>query len=200
MPAPSSAAWAAASSSAMKATRPAVAVRCGAQQKVDAAPGHRLTQAGKLAGLVAQPTVNALSWSPSPARGPARRPALNLPGRRADNRPAMPGRRPPRMSQPGWFPPVRGRRGAGAIARGLPTASPAGASMAAASPQFAPIPRHGGVYFHDRRFRRLGWRAPAAGNRSPRVLRTRPRPAPGPPGSASRSPIAYRAIGDTLAG
>src|SRR5436190_242847 len=74
----------------------AVAVRGGAQQKVDAATGHRLAQAGKLARLVVHLHGERAHLGPPPARRPAPLPTLNLPGRRADNRLAVPGWRPPR--------------------------------------------------------------------------------------------------------
>src|SRR6266516_2338715 len=96
MSAPSSAAWAAASSSAMKATTPLLPCVVAHNRRLTpllAIASHRRASSP---GWLSSCTVNALIWDPSPARRPAPLPTLNLPGRRADNRLAVPGWRPPR--------------------------------------------------------------------------------------------------------
>src|SRR5436305_1514728 len=96
MPAPSSAAWAEASSSAMKATTPLAPCVVAHNTRLTPLPAiasHRRTSSP---GWLSSSTVNALIWGPSPAPGPASPLTLNLPGWRPQARPApVPGGSPP---------------------------------------------------------------------------------------------------------
>src|SRR6266516_5564002 len=88
MPAPSSAAWAEASSPAMKATTPLAPCVVAHNTRLTPLPAIVSHRRASSPGWLSSSTVNALIWGPSPAPGPVPPLILNLPGWRPQARPA----------------------------------------------------------------------------------------------------------------